>query len=281
MKRKIPEYLADANNLVVTVVITALFSVAFLTIYTPFSETSWFDLHKPATFILTVGLVSTCILMVVISRVIMFYRHRKKPLNIWKYLLWNLIEMILVAGLYTGVTITLIEADAKPSSVFLKAMLITFTIMAIPYTIISALAVQRDRNRILRVVSSNDIVSDESPKKSDDVIHITDNNGNLKLSVRLSNLLYIESQDNYVKVYFVSQDKLQSYLVRRKLKTIEENFSGGKLVRCHRSYIVNVSKVKVFRKENNSYVIDLDHPGTRPIPVSKKYFESFASSMKE
>lgn len=281
MKRTIPEYLADANNLVVTVVITSLFSIAFLTVYTPFSETSWFDLHKPATFILTVGLVSTAILLVIISRVIMFYRHKKKPLKTWAYILWNVIEMILVAFLYTGVTTTLIEEDARPLNIFLKALLITFTMMAIPYSIILAVAVQRDRNRILRVVSSSDIVSDESPKKNDDVIHITDNNGNLKLSVRLSNLLYIESQDNYVKVYFTSQEKLQSYLIRRKLKTIEENFSGGKLVRCHRSYIVNVSKVKVFRKENNSYVIDLDHPGTTPIPVSKKYFESFANSMKE
>lgn len=281
MKRTIPEYLADANNLVVTVVITSLFSIAFLTVYTPFSETSWFDLHKPATFILTVGLVSTAILLVIISRVIMFYRHKKKPLKTWAYILWNVIEMILVACLYTGVTTTLIEEDARPLNIFLKALLITFTMMAIPYSIILAVAVQRDRNRILRVVSSSDIVSDESPKKNDDVIHITDNNGNLKLSVRLSNLLYIESQDNYVKVYFTSQEKLQSYLIRRKLKTIEENFSGGKLVRCHRSYIVNVSKVKVFRKENNSYVIDLDHPGTTPIPVSKKYFESFANSMKE
>ena len=283
MKRSIPDYLAEANNLVVTVVITALFSVAFLCIYSTFSETAWFNLHDSTRFILTVGFISTSLLIIVISKTLLYYRHRKQALAIWKYIVWNILEILIIAAIYTAVTITLISDEgASWPWIYCKALLITAISLVIPYVCVAFAAAERDKNKILKVVNSRDIVSDELPKSDNDLIHITDNNGNLKLSIRLENLLYIESQDNYVKVYYTTQGKLQSYLVRCKLKTLEENFSAdGKLARCHRSYIVNTTKVKVLRKEMNNYVVDLDNGGTMPIPVSKKYFESFAASLRK
>lgn len=286
MKSKTPEYLADANNLVVTVVITALFAIAFITIYSQFSKSVWFDLHDSQRFIFTVGFISTSILMIIISKTMFYYRYRRKPLVLWEYLLWNILEIIIISAIYTGIAITLGDnTHENPVTEFFrqypKSLLVTFIILVIPYGGVWAAAAERDRNRILKVVNSKEIATDEHTGNDNELIHITDNNGNLKLSIRLDKLLYIESQDNYVKVYYTTQGKLQSYLVRCKLKTLEENFSAdGKLARCHRSYIVNTTKVKVLRKEMNNYVVDLDNGGTMPIPVSKKYFETFAASLK-
>ncbi|MBQ1748113.1 MAG: LytTR family transcriptional regulator DNA-binding domain-containing protein, partial [Bacteroidales bacterium] len=39
------------------------------------------------------------------------------------------------------------------------------------------------------------------------------------------------------------------YMIRCKMKTVEDSFKGSSLVRCHRKYIVNMDKVKVLRKE--------------------------------
>lgn len=286
MKSKTPEYLADADNLVVTVVITALFAIAFITIYSQFSKSVWFDLHDSQRFIFTVGFISTSILMIIISKTMFYYRYRRKPLVLWEYLLWNILEIIIISAIYTGIAITLgANTHENPVTEFFrqypKSLLVTFIILVIPYGGVWAAAAERDRNRILKVVNSKEIATDEHTGNDNELIHITDNNGNLKLSIRLDKLLYIESQDNYVKVYYTTQGKLQSYLVRCKLKTLEENFSAdGKLARCHRSYIVNTTKVKVLRKEMNNYVVDLDNGGTMPIPVSKKYFETFAASLK-
>lgn len=283
MKRAIPDYLTQADNLVLTVVAASVFAIMFLTVYTPFSDTSWFNLRDSERFVLTTGLISTGILIVVVSKALMYYRGRKKKrMMLWHYLLWNLAEIVLTASTYSVVTITLIDGTKTFGEVFPKGFLLTAVMLVIPYTGAALIAAKRDRNRMLRIISNKEAVSDSQPRNGSSLINIKDNNGNLKLSLRIDNLLYIESQDNYVKVYYTSLGKLQSYLVRCKLKTLEDNFSGeGMLVRCHRSYIVNTSKVKILRKDHSCYVVDLDHSGTTPIPVSKKYFESFSASLKK
>jgi DNA-binding LytR/AlgR family response regulator len=62
-----------------------------------------------------------------------------------------------------------------------------------------------------------------------------------------------------------------NYLLRCKLKTIEESFANSSLMRCHRSYIINSDKVKVIRKEKEGIYIDLDSEKVKSIPVSKGY----------
>ena len=64
------------------------------------------------------------------------------------------------------------------------------------------------------------------------------------------------------------------YMLRCKLKTVEDSFRGSTLLRCHRKYIVNLSHAQVLRKEKDGYFIDLDNARIDPIPVSKTYVEN-------
>ena len=55
---------------------------------------------------------------------------------------------------------------------------------------------------------------------------------------------------------------------------MEENLTNDSpLVRCHRSYIVNLDKVKVLRKTKEGIFLELDTDNTSDIPVSKTYYE--------
>lgn len=57
---------------------------------------------------------------------------------------------------------------------------------------------------------------------------------------------------------------------------MEENLTKETpLVRCHRSYIVNMDKVKILKKIKGGIVLELDEEQTPDIPVSKTYYESF------
>ena len=97
----------------------------------------------------------------------------------------------------------------------------------------------------------------------------------MKLSVSAANLYYIESDDNYIKVWYTdSKDILKQYMLRCRLKTIEESFRESELIRCHRKYIVNMSKVRVLSKEKGGYYLDLDSDLIDPIPISKTYEET-------
>lgn len=105
-----------------------------------------------------------------------------------------------------------------------------------------------------------------------------DNSGALKLSLSPENLYYIESDDNYIKVWYSdNKGEIKQYMLRCRLKTVEESFKGSGLVRCHRKYIVNINKVKVLRKETDGYVLDLDNEAIPVLPVTKTYTDAVLS----
>ena len=120
------------------------------------------------------------------------------------------------------------------------------------------------------------VVTDEAQKpESLQKITLFDNSGTLKLSVSPDNLYYIESDDNYIKVWYTnSKGELHSYMLRCRLKTVEDSFKGTGLVRCNRKYIVNIDKVSMLRKENEGYILDLCNEEVPPLPVTKTYIDS-------
>ena len=98
-----------------------------------------------------------------------------------------------------------------------------------------------------------------------------DEKGELKLSVRPEMLYYIEAADNYIEIHYMANGKMQTLLVRNSLKRIETQFYNTQLVRCHRSYIVNIGNVQLLKKTNRELMIDFSIENLPNIPVSKGY----------
>ena len=128
------------------------------------------------------------------------------------------------------------------------------------------------------------VVTDEPPKPESAKKKITlyDNSGALKLSISPENLYYIESDDNYIKVWYTdSKGDLQQYILRCRLKTVEDSFKGSSLLRCNRKYIVNMDKVAMLRKESEGYILELSNNSITPIPVTKTYTDAVLSHFTE
>ena len=66
----------------------------------------------------------------------------------------------------------------------------------------------------------------------------------VKISLLFSNILYIESADNYIEVYYLDEGHVKTVLIRNTLKTIDSIFKNSSLKRCHRSYMVNIDRIK-------------------------------------
>lgn len=118
---------------------------------------------------------------------------------------------------------------------------------------------------------SNALHTDVEPR----IINLFDHNGILRFSIKESDLYYIISQDNYVRIHYLNNGEMSSYMLRCPLKVIEKSLKGSSLIRCHRSYIVNLSRIKVLRSERDGFFIDLDYDGTAEIPISKSYSDTF------
>ena len=160
--------------------------------------------------------------------------------------------------------------------IFGRALLYGSIALGVPYLIAGMYFAIIDKNRIIRLMNYENVVTDE-PVKADSQHKITlfDNNGSLKLSLNLDNLFYIESDDNYIKVWYTdSKGELKQYMVRCRLKTVEESFKDSGLVRCHRKYIVNIKKVAMLHKESDGYYLDLCREEIPPIAVTKTYTDS-------
>ena len=106
------------------------------------------------------------------------------------------------------------------------------------------------------------------------MIPFHDEKGILRFSLKSNDLLYLESADNYVSIYYLNKGKVLHFLLRNTLKTMEELFKGNPvIIRCHRSYIINFEKAKLLRKEKDGLLLELDAPELIDIPVSKSYVD--------
>lgn len=273
-----PSYFRQKYQLIATVTFTAFFSLLFMLVSIPFSHNVWFELGASEAFLFTAAFFVIGLFVIILSKRLM-YATRSEDMTYLQYVLWNVSEVLVICLLYTlfsmkGDSLGIIEIeDATFAHIFLNAFLYCFVSLIIPYIIAGMYFAIIDKNNTIRLMNYANVVSDEPIlPKDEQKITLFDNSGVLKLSLRLSSLYYVESDDNYIIVWYTdSKGELQKYMLRCRLKTVEESFKGSSLVRCHRKYIVNMDKVKVVRKEKDGYEIDLDSDSIPPISITRTY----------
>jgi two-component system LytT family response regulator len=86
------------------------------------------------------------------------------------------------------------------------------------------------------------------------------------IRIHLSEIKYIESSNEYIQIHLINDEPITTLI---RLKTIEEQLPKDKFMRVHRSFIVNLDKVKVI--ERNRIVFDHNIF----IPVGDQYRDSF------
>lgn len=275
---KLPEYFLEKYQMVGTVTFATLFAIVFLNIYIPFSNTAWFGLGRSSFFLFTAGFIFISLLIVIASRILMYKTKKYFAMTYLVYVLWSILEVVMICLFYTFVTM-----DVQPLhdmtfwQIFAKSLLYGTISLIIPYILSGMYFAIIDKNKTIKLMNSTGVITDEpaSVDGSEEKINLFDQKGELKLSVKASNLYYIESDDNYINVWYSDSKRvLQKYMLRCRLKTVEENFRDSTLVRCHRKYIVNLKKVKILRKEPTGYVLDMENDIVEPIPVSKTYIQN-------
>ena len=275
-KAKLPDYLLGKYQLTGTIPFSVLFAIVFLNIYIPFSDTAWFRLGDSVMFLLTVAFVVAAIILLIGSRVVMYKTKKLFEMTYVTYIIWCCLEIIAICGMYTAFTIGLTSPGNESALVvFSRALLYGAIALGVPYIISAMYFAIIDKNEIIRLMNYDNVVTDEVVKPQTKKITLFDNSGSLKLSLSFDNLYYIESCDNYIKVWYTdNKGEMQQYLIRCRLRSVEEKFLGTSLVRTNRKYIVNMSKVKVLRKESDGYILDLENETIPPLPVTKTYTEN-------
>ena len=87
--------------------------------------------------------------------------------------------------------------------------------------------------------------------------------------VRLDEIDYLEAAKNYVSVFANDRE----FVVRETMAGLEKRFSGRPFARIHRSYIVNVDKVREIRTTDGKQYACMQIGAE--LPVSRTYREAF------
>ena len=268
---KIPNYITDKKNIVRLVLFTAGFALLFINFYEPFGVRYWFNIPWWKLLLYSSAVILTGVLVVVISRVLMFYTTRGRFwLNYWYYIIWVLSEVFFMALFYTLFEI-LIFGDDREFGVLLKlSVQNTALVLLLPYSAMWLYFSNREKKLQLDKLTQGELPAIVT---SNSMIPFHDEKDVLRISVKQDNLLYLEASDNYVNICYLNKGKISKYLLRNTLKKMENLFEKTEIVRCHRSYMVNFDKVKVIRKEKEGLQLELDLPSVIDIPVSRSYVE--------
>lgn len=258
--------------MVTSVLFIAVFSILFMLIYTPFSMAAWFNLSDERSMFVTIAFYIVAVATMIISKVGMCWAQRRICISTPIYVAWLLVEAFVVTWLYLGFTRVILPETICTQQFTLRVFSCVVAILAIPYTIVSLYAAyrsQREENQLMRY--REHLLGNNAAGSN--LINLPDENGVVKLTIDIESLYYIESQDNYVKIYYENEGSLHSYMLRSRTKSIESALANTSMLRCHRSYIVNVANINLVRNDKSSPVVILKHPDIKPIPVSKSYYE--------
>lgn len=276
MKNKIPSYFYSKQNSLWLVVGTAIFTEMFIIIFEPFRarvliENDWQYLLW-TTIVVGVGMAVICL-----SRWIMTAYAMRKELSVTGYSIWLFLEVNVMTFIYSVVMIEAFPSIAEEYnwsffSLYKDILLGAAFTLFIPYTILLlAFAYVNAKNELQSVIGH------ENGDKEPEMYHFYDERGELKLSIRPEMVYYLESADNYVTIYYINGAKLDKLMIRNTLKNIEWRFLDKGLVRCHRSYIINIKKVSVIRRQESDVVVDFADSRVPTIPISKGYSEQVMS----
>ena len=278
-RAQLPRFLLGKHQLIMTVNFAAFWSLVFLLLCVPLSHNAWFELGKGEAFLFTVVFYLIALAIVVFSKVLLYIQRNSDNFTVGRYIMWNAAEILIIALLYSFFTVEgdrfgiITLADQSFGRLLLGSSVYACISLGVPYVLIAQYFMIEERDNTIRLMNYDNVVSDIPFNPSEERrITLFDNNGTLKLSVNPDNLFFIESDDNYIQVWYTDNSgELKKYMLRCRLKTVEESFADSDLVRCHRKYIINIRKVRMLISEKDGYSLELESDATPRIPVSKTY----------
>ena len=251
-----------------------LFVMLFVVLYNP-----TFDINGQERWLadwkthagLCLPIICAIILGVLLaSRSILCFALVRHTLSKLEFLVWQAVEF-LVCCLFCDLFLSL-YLHADYFTTLTRIIIVGLELVIFPYLFYWMAVELVDRTTHLREASDTIAELRKGYERNEaGAIRFADEKGNVKLVVGAERVISIESAGNYVTILYDNDGKLVRYSLRNTLKSIEEICKANGLVRCHRSFFVNLNKIKIIRRNAEGIFAEIDHSGVDDIPISKTY----------
>jgi len=267
--KEIPEYLKNRSTLITQVMFVSIFALVFINIYSPFNASEWLDGGRVEFFFYSSALILIGMLVIVVSKWIFAVVAERIRVTYLVFGLWHLTEIILLSAAYLAVDVLILKTGAELFGLFRKMLMSSLLVLAIPYSLSWLYLSMKDKRDKIEELMRN--TSQEF--KENKMITFRDETEKMRFSIKSSDILYIESTDNYVTVFTSEEGKLKKVMLRNTMKRLEKELEGTLIQRCHRSYMVNFENIKQVKLLSTQLYIYIDSSEDIRIPVSKSYAE--------
>ncbi len=279
-EKEIPEYFTDRRNIVSFVLFTAIFALVFINIYAPFGVDSWLNVTDFQLFFYSSIVILIGMLVIALSRLLMYLLSRKKSIRYGEYAFWIFGEILSMAFVYALIQRFYLQGPKDFMEILRNTVRITAFIILLPYAIYWLYLSFKEKYNLLEKMSITRPGNNENTNEGKNAVNwsmipFRDEKGILRFSVKQEDLLYLEAADNYVLIHYLDGNKQQKYMIRTTLKRIEHEFPSKNLVRCHRSFMINIDHVRTIRKEKEGLIINFESPVNITVPISKTYLDVF------
>jgi len=260
------------------ILITGIFAFIFTNVFEPFGiynslKKSGFEIFMEIN-IAILGVVATLVLSQFIIRKIV----KIKYFTYLTIVVWFLFEAFLIGVVWTLLTVLIDGNVSSVLNLWATNIVECVFLIGLPYfTTISYLSFKEKTRKVTHLQEK----IDKEKISPNTIIPFKENSNKEKLSLRLKDVLYIESDDNYVVVHFTTNQQLEKIMLRNSIKKLEVELLPYGIIRCHRSYMVN--PINISRKEKTPKGFNLFIRGFEQleVPVSKSYFSELEKIFKQ
>ena len=157
----------------------------------------------------------------------------------------------------------------------LSFIFITVTVGIIP-TLFLIYFIERNLARKNNFIATNfnESIKHRVDKNENPEIKLLSQNNDETIIIELKQLICIKAEGNYLKVFFSPDNEIKSKLIRNSIKNIEEDLTVFEnIIRCHRSYIVNLDRVNRMSGNARNFSLHIENLGFT-IPVSRSFPKS-------
>ncbi len=127
--------------------------------------------------------------------------------------------------------------------------------------------------------NSSETIPAPQPGQVDAPLTLLADNEKDVLTLNATQLLCIESSDNYCTVIYQKDSQLAKPLLRSSLSRLEGQINRPRIVRCHRSYVVNLDRVERVTGNAQGYRLHLAN-GLLQVPVARQYNDTLVAELR-
>ncbi len=255
-----------------------LFVFLFLFVFKPFG----LEGTGPNLLRITLGYGGVCFLVMIflnvfVMRIFPNY-FEEDHWTLGRDLFWSMVNVMMIGFCNLLFSLWMGIGGMNWNTIF-TLQLYTFLVGVFPVSVSLLWKENRLRHKHIRASEALPVRMSTTDERISRIRIESENQGE-SFDLDKNDLLYLQSAENYIEVYFVESGKTQKRVIRNTLKKFAKDWEAEpSLFRCHKSYLINLTRVLAITGNAQGLKAQVEHVDIT-IPISRLLIDELKQRME-